>query len=67
MIVKVGDQTLVVPLTHVVESLRPEPKDVQGLGSTRQMLNVRGRFIPVVSVAEAVGPMMPSPTHRKAC
>jgi chemotaxis protein histidine kinase CheA len=25
MIVKVGDQTLVVPLTHVVESLRPEP------------------------------------------
>ncbi|WDF73243.1 chemotaxis protein CheA [Novosphingobium sp. KACC 22771] len=55
MIVKVGDQTLVVPLTHVVESLRPEPKDVQGLGSSRQMLNVRGRFIPVVSVAEAVG------------
>jgi chemotaxis protein histidine kinase CheA len=26
MIVKVGDQTLVVPLTHVVESLRPEPR-----------------------------------------
>ncbi|WJS99555.1 chemotaxis protein CheA [Novosphingobium humi] len=55
MIVKVGDQTLVVPLTHVVESLRPDPKDVQGLGASRQMLNVRGRFIPVVSVAEAVG------------
>ena len=55
MIVKVGDQTLVVPLTHVVESLRPEPKDVQGLGSNRQMLNVRGRFIPVVSVAAQVG------------
>ena len=55
MIVKVGDQTLVVPLTHVVESLRPEPKDVQGLGSNRQMLNVRGRFIPVVSVGMAVG------------
>ena len=55
MIVKVGDQTLVVPLAHVVESLRPEPKDVNGLGSRRQMLNVRGRFIPVVSVAETVG------------
>ena len=55
MIVKVGDQTLVVPLTHVVESLRPEPKDVQGLGSSHQMLNVRGRFIPVVSVAAQVG------------
>lgn len=55
MIVKVGDQTLVVPLTHVVESLRPEPKDVQGLGASRRMLNVRGRFIPVVSVAAQVG------------
>ncbi|NBC37529.1 chemotaxis protein CheA [Novosphingobium sp. FSY-8] len=55
MIVKVGDQTLVVPLTHVVESLRPEPKDVQGLGANRQMLNVRGRFIPVVSVGASVG------------
>ena len=55
MIVKVGDQTLVVPLTHVVESLRPDPKDVQGLGANRRMLNVRGRFIPVVSVAAQVG------------
>jgi len=55
MIVKVGDQTLVVPLAHVVESLRPATSDVQGLGSRRQMLNVRGRFIPVVSVGEAVG------------
>lgn len=54
MIVKVGDQTLVVPLTHVVESLRPEPKDVQGLGTSCMMLNVRGRFIPVVSVGDAV-------------
>jgi two-component system chemotaxis sensor kinase CheA len=55
MIVKVGDQTLVVPLAHVVESLRPETKDVRGLGATRMMLDVRGRFIPVVSVAHAVG------------
>ncbi|MDE2405826.1 MAG: chemotaxis protein CheA, partial [Sphingomonadales bacterium] len=55
MIVKVGDQTLVVPLTHVVESLRPDPKDVQGMGAQRAMLNVRGRFIPVVPVAKAVG------------
>ncbi|MBU6266009.1 MAG: chemotaxis protein CheA [Sphingomonadales bacterium] len=55
MIVKVGDQTLVVPLTHVVESLRPNPDDVQGMGAQRSMLNVRGRFIPVVPVAKTVG------------
>ena len=55
MIVNVGDQTLVVPLTHVVESLRPSPGDVQGLGSSRQMLNVRGRFVPIVPVANHTG------------
>ncbi|MFM5907534.1 MAG: chemotaxis protein CheA, partial [Novosphingobium sp.] len=55
MIVNVGDQTLVVPLTHVVESLRPQEAEVQGLGSGRQMLNVRGRFIPVVPVCQTIG------------
>ncbi len=55
MIVTVGDQTLVVPLTHVVESLRPGEGDVQGMGTGRQMLNVRGKFIPVLSVAAQTG------------
>ena len=55
MIVQVGDQLLVVPLTHVVESLRPTPGDVTALGTRRHMLNVRGRFIPVVPVGETIG------------
>ncbi|MDF8334298.1 chemotaxis protein CheA [Novosphingobium cyanobacteriorum] len=55
MVVNVGDQTLVVPLANVVESLRPAPNEVQGLGSRRAMINVRGRFIPVVPLHEAVG------------
>ncbi|MGL4312847.1 MAG: chemotaxis protein CheA [Sphingomonas sp.] len=55
MIVTVGNQTLVVPLAHVVESLRPEPKDVQALGNGRAMLNVRGSFIPVLPLESAVG------------
>lgn len=55
MIVTVGDQTMVVPLAHVIESLRPAPGEVQGLGARRQMLNVRGRFIPVVPLCTALG------------
>lgn len=55
MVVNVGDQTLVVPLANVVESLRPEPHEVQGLGASRSMINVRGRFIPVISLAHSVG------------
>ncbi|PEQ12794.1 chemotaxis protein CheA [Novosphingobium sp. PC22D] len=55
MIVNVGEQTLVVPLAHVLESLRPAEGDVKGLGSSRHMLNVRGKFIPVLSLREALG------------
>lgn len=55
MIINVGEQTLVVPLAHVVESLRPTEADVHGLGSSRNMLNVRGQFIPIISLKEALG------------
>lgn len=55
MVVNVGDQTLVVPLANVVESLRPEPDEVQGLGANRCMINVRGRFIPVIPLSASVG------------
>ena len=55
MVVNVGDQTLVVPLANVVESLRPTAAEVQGLGAHRAMINVRGKFIPVLPLHAAVG------------
>lgn len=55
MVVNVGDQTLVVPLANVVESLRPTQTEVQGLGAHRAMINVRGKFIPVLPLHAAVG------------
>ncbi|GEO01736.1 hypothetical protein NSE01_35680 [Novosphingobium sediminis] len=55
MVVNVGDQTLVVPLANVVESLRPTRDEVQGLGAYRAMINVRGKFIPVLPLHAAVG------------
>lgn len=55
MIVQVGDQTLVIPLAHVVESLRPRADEIEGLGTACRMLNIRGRYIPLVDVRDAVG------------
>lgn len=55
MVVTVGDQTLIVPLAYVVESLRPEPQEVNGLGAARRMLNVRGHFIPVICLEHLSG------------
>lgn len=54
MIVKVGTETLVMPLTHIVECLQPQPRDVMAIGPNRNVLDVRGRFLPIHSVAEAL-------------
>ena len=55
MIVTVGDQTVVIPLTHVLESLRPEEADVQHIGKDLMVLNNRGRFLPIVRLDHSVG------------
>jgi len=55
MIVQVGDQTLVVPLTHVVESLRPTADDLRSMGNGRSMLDVRGTFLPIIQIAQPIG------------
>jgi two-component system chemotaxis sensor kinase CheA len=54
MIVSVGEQTYVIPLTHIIESLRPEPEHVTMMGHSQPMLNVRGTWLPVQSVAEGL-------------
>lgn len=55
MIVQVGDQSLVIPLTHVIESLRPTPADVRNMGTHAQMLNARGSFVPIVPLGQLTG------------
>lgn len=55
MIVQVGDQSLVIPLAHVIESLSPKASDLKGMGSQRQLINVRGEFVPIVPLGKAVG------------
>lgn len=55
MVVGAAGQTLVVPLAHVVESLRPDHGSIHRLGPDSQLLDFRGRFIPIVPVHEIVG------------
>jgi two-component system, chemotaxis family, sensor kinase CheA len=50
MIVAVGDQTFVLPLSHIIESLLPKPADVKAFGRQGMLLNVRGVYVPLISV-----------------
>jgi len=55
MVVKVADQTLVIPLTSILETLKPKPSEVHGLGPDSHVIGIRGGFTPLIDVAVALG------------
>jgi two-component system, chemotaxis family, sensor kinase CheA len=55
MVVEVAGQTMVVPITAIVETLRPRATEIQHLGVTGQVVHLRGTYIPVIDLAENFG------------
>ncbi|ANP46765.1 chemotaxis protein CheA [Candidatus Viadribacter manganicus] len=55
MVISASDQTLVAPLTAIIETLRPKPEDVRALGPTGAVLLVRGEHVPLIDVGVALG------------
>lgn len=55
MIVTVGAQTFVIPLGHIVESLRPDDDTLSRLGPDGTLLDVRGAYVPVLRIADYLG------------
>jgi two-component system chemotaxis sensor kinase CheA len=52
MIVSVGDQTFVLPLAHIVESLKPKREDIRAFGADRSLLRIRNTYVPLVRIGE---------------
>ncbi|WP_424930523.1 chemotaxis protein CheA [Amaricoccus tamworthensis] len=55
MIVSVGSETVVVPLSAILEMLKPEEAQIHPLGSGESVLQVRGEFVPTIDVAYQLG------------
>ncbi|HLD95080.1 MAG TPA: chemotaxis protein CheA, partial [Alphaproteobacteria bacterium] len=60
MIIACGEEFYVIPLIHIIETLRPTPIQVQPLIGNHDLLNIRGETIPLIylfdvfSVKEAI-------------
>ncbi|MFZ2267856.1 MAG: chemotaxis protein CheW [Azonexus sp.] len=52
MSVAVGNQTYILPLSYVIESLQPQPGDIKTLTSQARVIQVRGEYLPVVVLHE---------------
>jgi two-component system chemotaxis sensor kinase CheA len=55
MVVRVAGETLVAPLTAIVETLRPKPSQVHWLGVDSRVLADRGGFVPLIDVGREMG------------
>lgn len=55
MVVKVGSETLVVPITAIIETLRPKNSTVHTMGPKALVLADRGGFVPVIDVGRELG------------
>ncbi|KRA48210.1 chemotaxis protein CheA [Pseudoxanthomonas sp. Root630] len=52
MAVSVGDETVILPLTYVLEALQPVAEDVRTVAGDGRVLRVRGEYLPMVALNE---------------
>jgi two-component system chemotaxis sensor kinase CheA len=55
MSVAAGKETYIIPLGYVVESLQVERGMIRGISGVERLIQVRGEFLPVVTLYEAFG------------
>ena len=54
MCVSVGDQTFIIPLVNIVESMQPLEKDIKTLAGNDQLLFVRDQYWPILPLYKAM-------------
>ena len=55
MVVDIAGQTMVVPITAIIETLRPSPGDVHHVAASGSVVSVRESFVPIIDLAESFG------------
>ncbi|MCF8880097.1 chemotaxis protein CheA [Hyphobacterium sp. SN044] len=55
MVVTCAGETLVAPLTAIVETLKPRPEDLEKFGPQGRLLKVRDTYVPLIDVGVRLG------------
>lgn len=50
MSVRVGEETFILPLSHVTESMQPSLDQIHAISETEHVLQVRGEYLPIVAL-----------------
>ncbi|GAB2894381.1 chemotaxis protein CheA [Uliginosibacterium flavum] len=55
MSVAVGQETFIIPLTYILESLQPAPGDIRCVAGQGEVVHVRGDYLPLISLFDVLG------------
>ncbi|MBA4491835.1 chemotaxis protein CheA [Paracoccus sp. S1E-3] len=55
MVVQAADQTLVVPLSAIIETARLEPGNIHHLSASGEMMRIRSEFVPLFDLGQQLG------------
>ena len=55
MVIDVAGQTMIVPLTAIIESLKPRAEMVKALGPSGAVLAVRNAYVPLLDIGRMLG------------
>ena len=63
MVVRVGEETLVVPLNAILETLTLTDEDLKALGPETHVVQIRGGFVPLLDLGAELGYRMPQDSY----
>lgn len=52
MIVGVGDENYIIPISNIVETLRPSPDEIKKIADSNDLISIRGEFIQVLYLGD---------------
>ena len=55
MVVEVGGQTVVVPISAIIETMRLDAGQFFGLGTDSHVVRIRGNYVPILDVGAVLG------------
>ncbi len=55
MVVKVGKEVYILPITSIVESMRPKENEIKTIMERGELVNMRGEYLPIVRLSEVFG------------
>jgi two-component system chemotaxis sensor kinase CheA len=60
MIIDLGGQTMVVPISSILETVRPKATDLSRIGLNNMLLRIRGEYVPIIDLADRMGQTAPT-------